>query len=109
MMSSGFTTHGAQAVALAFTVSVLIPMMRPNHVGTWDCAFTTTAFTPPSRRLHPGTPAMHRTWMLVVALLTVLTAFFIPGVGLNWFPMFVALAWFGSSYAAASAAESTPA
>src|SRR6185295_9500774 len=38
MMSSGFTEHGAHAVAVALTVSSVIPMIRPNHVGTLDCA-----------------------------------------------------------------------
>ena len=36
MMSSGLTEHGAQAVAVAFTVSSVMPMIRPNQVGTFD-------------------------------------------------------------------------
>ena len=35
-MSSGFTWHGEHAVALAETDIELMPMIRPNHVGTTD-------------------------------------------------------------------------
>ena len=81
MMSSGFTWHGEHAVALAETDIELMPMIRPNHVGTTDWETTVTPFTPPSRRLQPGTPARHDVFAVVTALLTVLTAFLLPGVG----------------------------
>src|SRR4249919_1573499 len=38
MMSRGFTTHGAHAVASALTVILVMPMIRPNHVGTFAVA-----------------------------------------------------------------------
>ncbi len=57
MRSSGLTLHGEHAVAVAFTVSSVIPMILPNQVGTFDWDVTTMPLTPPSRRLQPGTPA----------------------------------------------------
>ena len=59
-------------------------MIRPNHVGTLDVERTTIPFTPPSRRLHPGTPARHEAVAVVAALSTVFTAFLLPGVALYW-------------------------
>src|SRR5262245_32903115 len=84
MMSSGLMLHGAHAVACAWTVRWLIPTIRPNHVGTFDVAFTLIPFTPPSRRLQPGTPARHETLAVVVAFPTVFTALIRPGVGPYW-------------------------
>ena len=82
MTSSGFTSTGAHAVAFAETSKKSMPMIRPNQVGTFDWDVTTIPLTPPSRLLHPGTPARHTTLATVVALLTVLTAFLLAGVAL---------------------------
>ena len=40
MMSSGLAVHGEQAVAVALTVSFLIPRMRAKTVGTSEVAWT---------------------------------------------------------------------
>ena len=62
--------------------SLVMPMIRPNHVGTFDCRAHDYPFTPPSRPVASWDTRRDTTFAVVAALPTVFTAFLLPGVAL---------------------------